>query len=709
MTAESDPPDFKSPVDLAREADFSLGALRVSPSTREVLRGADRESLEPRVMQVLVALFQANGRVVSRDELISRCWEGRIVGEDAINRAIGRLRRLSEGDGEASFVIETIPRVGFRLMASQKLVAAETGSGLAVVEAKNGGITPALTAPGPLSHRRDLRLVAGLALLAVAAFALAAWLWRPEPHWTVESSRPFISTLALEDEPAFSPDGKILAYTSGPDGGKRQIYVRNLAAGEGIKIAGDGYDDISPSWSSDGARLAYVAVNSGEPCRIMVATFPAGEAHEAGRCDHADYSTVTWQPGTPFVYSIENGGSKGHTLFRLNLDTGERRVIVATRAMRDYITSLQCSPDGKWLTYLIAGRQIIIRDLASGREKALGSVSEQGSWNILLAWTEDSGTVLAGTSGFVGGSEIIAHPISGGAPYSVYATAAKIRNFATGGGLLALGTDIRRMSLARASASPTTQPDIIDPASGITWSPSFAPDGTLAFLSSRSGSNAVWLMKPGAAPVLLFDGGFSVMDRVRFSPDGTKLAVASETTKIATVKIINRDGATLTSIDMPSLGLGLPGWTPDGKAVLVFDRHVLRTMRIALDNIAQHIPFAPPHWVGIAVRKDGTFAFRADRPGIWRIDGGIKQINSSYHSGYPPLAFRGDDVLVPEYNLGSTPRILAQPVAGGPSRAIAYAPGGQGDLAVNPATGEIVYIAQVSRDTNIDLLTLARR
>src|SRR6478609_5962213 len=126
MTAETDRPDFKTPVDLAREADFALGASQVSPSTREVLRGTEREKLEPRVMQVLVALFQANGRVVSRDELIFRCWEGRIVGEDAINRAIGRLRRLSEVDREASFLVETIPRVGYRLLAG---LAATAGVG----------------------------------------------------------------------------------------------------------------------------------------------------------------------------------------------------------------------------------------------------------------------------------------------------------------------------------------------------------------------------------------------------------------------------------------------------------------------------------------------------------------------------------------------------------------------------------------------------
>ena len=168
MTAETDHPDFKSPVDLAREADFALGASRVSPSTRKVLRGVDRELLEPRAMQVLVALFQANGRVVSRDELISRCWEGRIVGEDAINRAIGRLRRLSEADHEASFVIETIPRVGYRLLIRQPLAATEAGSagGLPAAEPKNRAVTPVFIAA---------------AAIAVAAVAATLFWIRPAP------------------------------------------------------------------------------------------------------------------------------------------------------------------------------------------------------------------------------------------------------------------------------------------------------------------------------------------------------------------------------------------------------------------------------------------------------------------------------------------------------------------------------------------------
>jgi tetratricopeptide (TPR) repeat protein len=68
-------------------------------------------------MQVLVALHLASPDVVSRDDLIAQCWDGRIVSDDAMNGAIKKLRRLSEADQAAFFHIETIPRVGYRLVS----------------------------------------------------------------------------------------------------------------------------------------------------------------------------------------------------------------------------------------------------------------------------------------------------------------------------------------------------------------------------------------------------------------------------------------------------------------------------------------------------------------------------------------------------------------------------------------------------------------
>jgi hypothetical protein len=67
-------------------------------------------------MQVLVALARANGAVITRDQLIDWCWDGRIVSENAINRVISRLRQVAAEFAIGAFQLETITKVGYRLI-----------------------------------------------------------------------------------------------------------------------------------------------------------------------------------------------------------------------------------------------------------------------------------------------------------------------------------------------------------------------------------------------------------------------------------------------------------------------------------------------------------------------------------------------------------------------------------------------------------------
>ena len=103
-------------IDLAETPDFDLGGLRVSPARREVAMDDERRELEPRVAQVLVALASARPEVVSRDRLIEQCWDGRMVGDDALNRCIVALRHLAKEFSPEPFLIETVPRVGYTLI-----------------------------------------------------------------------------------------------------------------------------------------------------------------------------------------------------------------------------------------------------------------------------------------------------------------------------------------------------------------------------------------------------------------------------------------------------------------------------------------------------------------------------------------------------------------------------------------------------------------
>ena len=163
MKRVSDAVDSTGRVVLAEAEPLGLGSATLRPATRELLWGDERIILEPRVVQTLVALAQANGEVVSRDALIERCWGGLHVGEDAINRALSMARKAGRSAGEA-FTIETIPRVGYRLVIN-----------------KAAGAPVPSPAPADRAHPdRRVLIAAGVAGLVVSAGAAAA-LWRPGP------------------------------------------------------------------------------------------------------------------------------------------------------------------------------------------------------------------------------------------------------------------------------------------------------------------------------------------------------------------------------------------------------------------------------------------------------------------------------------------------------------------------------------------------
>src|SRR6185312_5098876 len=103
-------------INLAETPDFDLGSLRVSPARRQVSMSGECRELEPKVAQVLIALASASPAVVSRDRLIEQCWDGRIVGDDALNRCIVALRHLAKDFSPEPFAIETVPRVGYSLI-----------------------------------------------------------------------------------------------------------------------------------------------------------------------------------------------------------------------------------------------------------------------------------------------------------------------------------------------------------------------------------------------------------------------------------------------------------------------------------------------------------------------------------------------------------------------------------------------------------------
>src|SRR5947209_7082557 len=78
-------------------ASFEFGRFRILPQRREVLADGRPLQLGGRAFDVLVALIEANGAVVSKDELMSRVCPGRIVEDNNLHAQIRALRKAFAG------------------------------------------------------------------------------------------------------------------------------------------------------------------------------------------------------------------------------------------------------------------------------------------------------------------------------------------------------------------------------------------------------------------------------------------------------------------------------------------------------------------------------------------------------------------------------------------------------------------------------------
>jgi hypothetical protein len=138
------------------------------------------------------------------------------------------------------------------------------------------------------------------------------------------------------------------------------------------------------------------------------------------------------------------------------------------------------------------------------------------------------------------------------------------------------------------------------------------------------------------------------------------------------VKIITVEGADVTSFEVQNIGAGAPTWTPDSKALVLFSDAMDCYIRVDAANPVSRTKLPNCPWDGITYRSNGIFGMRVDKPGVWRLDGTPKLLNTKYPPRYDVLmAFHGDDILVPEFGTGGPiPRILALPVAGGPERVL---------------------------------------
>src|SRR5712671_4008677 len=83
---------------------------------RELRCGVDLVPIEPQVFDLLEYLIRNRERVVSRDDLLAKIWQGRIVSDSALTTRINAARAAVGDSGDDQRLIRTLPRKGIRFV-----------------------------------------------------------------------------------------------------------------------------------------------------------------------------------------------------------------------------------------------------------------------------------------------------------------------------------------------------------------------------------------------------------------------------------------------------------------------------------------------------------------------------------------------------------------------------------------------------------------
>jgi len=120
-------------------------------------------ALEPQVFALLVFLVENRDRVVTKDEIVEKIWDGRIVSDSAVSSRIKSARQALGDDGVSQRFIRTMHRVGFRFVAD-----VVKGAPRATVSVAREQPTPAAEPASTLETMRPTIAVLPFRLVGVA-------------------------------------------------------------------------------------------------------------------------------------------------------------------------------------------------------------------------------------------------------------------------------------------------------------------------------------------------------------------------------------------------------------------------------------------------------------------------------------------------------------------------------------------------------------
>src|SRR5262245_1490772 len=344
--------------------------------------------------------------------------------------------------------------------------------------------------------------------------------------------------------PAWSPDGKWIACADEgiEDPFKRfhpfsRIWVVNVATGERKHLVTK-EDAAQPGWSPHGVRIAYMGRRKGAQRDIWTIPAAGGEPVEVTNDAATDWNPV-WSPDGYLYFASDRSGSMN--IWRVPIEEQSGKVLGAPKPVTTpstYSGHLSFSKNGQRMAYAQIVRRANLQRV--GFDPKTETVTDQPTWIT-------QGSSRANLPHVSPDGEWVAFSSQGGYPEDLFV----VRRDGTG--LRRLTEDIHKDRAPR-------------------WS----PDGRrIAFHSDRSGKWEIWMINPDGSGLQQITHASGTVTGAIWSPDGTRLAYRNLGGPPSVVEV-GRPWEEQAPQTLPSLGdssMETWSWSPDGRRLVGVQRH----------------------------------------------------------------------------------------------------------------------------------------
>jgi len=406
---------------------YQFGPFRIDAAKRVLLREGATVPLTPKCFEILLALVESGGEVVSKDDLMKRVWPDSFVEDGNLTYNVSVLRKaLGERAGEHHYIV-TAPGVGYRFVASLSEVCSadqeptdNQNRSSAAVEATlasgdrdaigrtNGSAFPLANEKAipvdkePRWMRRAVMVIALLFALVGFGYVLRSFLVRNVPEQFQRMRMTRLTTNGRVADAVISPDGKYAAYVLG-EAGSQSVRVRLVATASDVEIlplADVEYYGLT--FTQDGNHIYYVRHDGKRPMAYLYQVPTLGGASKKLLSD-VDSRVSISPDGKQLAFIRFSPPEKLSRLIVAQADGSREEILAVRRGVHgfgQYGLGPSWSPDGKVIACPAYNNDadglyvsIIGVRVADGEQYPI--TAERWSDVGQLAWLQDGSGIVA--------------------------------------------------------------------------------------------------------------------------------------------------------------------------------------------------------------------------------------------------------------------------------------------------------------------------